>query len=87
MSMLVHICQECSHNDQQHTDRECSHGWCACKAGRSQLGRDPLLIPTFKDGKEVERVAEPGSKYAGDFFYTVTTCDCDVCRDRYAQLA
>jgi hypothetical protein len=87
MSVIVHRCRECGHNDLEHNEqpykgRTCSLGWCTCSQVKAQVVTSPSeVIPSWSadDGSLITKAHEPGSKVHLGGPVTVALCGCAAC--------
>lgn len=87
MSLIVHRCLNCRHNNMDHTDRECSMGACRCKASEA-VWSESEVIPAwrFGTGELVPALIEPGTKARLGGPSLTQVCGCDNCRALYGRL-
>lgn len=88
MSVLDHLCLECTHRISIHDARSRGYTDCACcntSAGRPDA--TPTLIETFAlPGHRLEPLYPPGSARNSGTMHTTTACDCERCHETYARL-
>lgn len=89
--LITHRCTKCKHPDYWRRRDAAGPGPCEC--GCKCAPEAPKLAPTFNmAGRQVERIAEPGTRLVGDGTdpiaegASVTACGCSDCKALYAEL-
>lgn len=87
MARILHRCNRCGHTTDDHTRDGCSLGWCDCSSVDWEKGPSELM-PTwsFHDGREVTTIVPPGTKTAIFGAPPLVACNCEDCRQLYADL-
>ncbi|WP_020144143.1 hypothetical protein [Terracoccus sp. 273MFTsu3.1] len=81
MSVLVHGCRRCGHQQAWHESGNGGYTPCrCCRAGTSDPDPAPTLLPTWSSPDGIrERLWEPGSRRNAGTMHATTTCGCDAC--------
>lgn len=92
MSILIHYCTKCSHDEWQHEARGKGYTSCQCckNNGRADIDPEPTLVETYPaDGRPVgtgpEALYDPGSTWNPSTAGAQRLCGCDACVARARQ--
>lgn len=94
MSLIIHRCPDCGHNDLQHAEnpgakKSCSFDWCPChRSRRSVVAENPSeVIPTYDvNTKELIEAVTPPGEYAPGGPPT-RLCACPSCVALHSEVA
>lgn len=81
MSVLVHLCVTCGHDEQWHSKRARAFTLCACcRVGQPDVNPEPIMRETFTlKGHKPETLFQPGSVRNRE-----RVCGCERCQEIYA---
>lgn len=87
MARIIHVCQRCGHQADDHTRDSCSLNWCDCSSVDWELGPSQLVKTyRFKDRTEVTGVHPPGQRLTAFGAPPIETCGCADCKALYADV-
>jgi len=88
MSVLVHLCRSCEHQQGWHSAR--CPGYTSCRCCRAQAcdpDPEPVLLRTFSfPGWRPEPVVEPGTVRNPHSMHASQSCSCAACGAAYLRL-
>ncbi|YAL84319.1 hypothetical protein ACMYYO_05810 [Dermacoccaceae bacterium W4C1] len=88
MSVLIHLCRTCGHEESAHEPRQRGYTACrCCLSGSSDLDPTPIERATFTmPGRVPEPLYLPGSQRNAGTMHAQQLCSCTACHARYAEL-
>ncbi len=88
MSVLVHLCLGCAHQQAWHEGGNAGYTPCrCCRAGTSDPDPLPTLLPTASSpGGIPERLWEPGTQRNVGTMHASRTCGCAACHEAAARI-
>ncbi|HWC20982.1 MAG TPA: hypothetical protein VG502_01660 [Flexivirga sp.] len=89
MSVLVHLCRSCGHQQTWHSAGNGGYTSCrCCRAYQCDPEPEPVLLQTFSfPGWRVEPLLVPGSIRNPRSMHSTECCSCDACLAAYDRLA
>jgi hypothetical protein len=89
MSVLVHLCRSCGHQQSWHSAGNGGYTSCrCCRADQCDPAPEPILLRTFSfPGWQLEPPLAPGTVRNSGSMHATTCCACDACLAAYQRLA
>ncbi len=83
MSVLVHLCRSCTHQQAWHESGNGGYTPCrCCRAGAPDADPTPTLLPTTSSPLGIrEPLWSPGSQRNAGTMHASRTCDCAACHE------
>jgi hypothetical protein len=89
MSVLVHVCRTCGHQQSWHSPANGGYTSCSCcRTDRCDPAPEPTFLQTFSlPGWLPEAILPPGTVRNPGSMHATTSCACDACVTAYEGLA
>ncbi|WP_148043362.1 hypothetical protein [Flexivirga caeni] len=89
MTVLVHLCRACGHQQAWHSPRCAGYTSChCCRTDQCEPTTEPVVLPTFSfPGWHVEPLVAPGTVRNAGTMHASQTCACAACLTAYERLA